>query len=360
MIASPPPGDSSEETSGARRPNTVPLPKHLSHLRLDDRGYPILATVPQTFVEPDFGMLSDRRKLAIGALDICGVCALPFTSDELRWQVTFAIAGAAPVEDRIQIPTHPAFRMDVFAEPPLHEICALYAAQVCPFVSSPYARHRKHTELRGQRRPNSVVLAGYRHTTLVAGADDAAGQGSVIFNMSGRPALHELTNRDTAYAAYQTAFGEEPEPTTDELDLRIAAHFVRDVTGDKEDPAASGLAGAAWIIGGAFAPGVDQVGTLEGLADPSLKWMKLAHQLLLDPDSAEDLKGSNFPEMDDVLDWFLEYSDDLPMTVQLWRKLGLETLTGPGGLSPRSGRRAGDPRKDKRRSAKASRRKNRR
>jgi hypothetical protein len=64
--------------------------------------------------------------------------------------------------------------------------------------------------------------------------------------------------------------------------------------------------------------------------------------------------------VDDVLDWFLEYFDDWPLTVQMWRKLGLQTLTDASGLSGRSGRRAGDPRKDKRKAAKASRRKNRR
>jgi hypothetical protein len=45
-------------------------------------------------------MLSDRRKLAAATFEVCGVCALPFTDDELRWQVTFAQVGDAPLAER--------------------------------------------------------------------------------------------------------------------------------------------------------------------------------------------------------------------------------------------------------------------
>ena len=48
-------------------------------------------------------------------------------------------------------------------EAPVHKICALYAAQVCPFVSSAYARHGDEMR-RGQRRGAVLDLLGFRAT----------------------------------------------------------------------------------------------------------------------------------------------------------------------------------------------------
>ena len=116
--------------------------------RVTTRGYPLLASVPRDATSADFGMLSEKRKLALATFDLCGVCALPF-GDELRWQVAFDDA-LDQMGSRY-----------VFNEPPVHEVCGLYAAQVCPFVSSPYARLGDEVR-KGNRRGTVVHLARVR------------------------------------------------------------------------------------------------------------------------------------------------------------------------------------------------------
>ncbi|MDA3625659.1 hypothetical protein OU415_09445 [Saccharopolyspora sp. WRP15-2] len=87
----------------------------------------------------DFGAVSEKRKLVLATFDLCAVCALPF-GEELRWQVSFDKDDLVRAKEAL------------FGEAPVHEVCGLYASQVCPFVSSPHAR--LGDELRkGMKRP---------------------------------------------------------------------------------------------------------------------------------------------------------------------------------------------------------------
>jgi len=352
---------------GTRKPAAVPTPKHLSHLRRDPRGYPVLVTIPQSLDRPDFGMLSDRRKLATATFDVCGVCALPFAGDELRWQVSFAPAGEAPVEERVHIQQDPYLNGDAFPEAPLHHICALYAAQVCPFVSSPYARHSRASDLRGRRRLDSVVLIGYDDTRFAAAAQiggdlPGGGQAGLMFVMGGRAATQELASRADATAAYADALADERDPKLDELDLELAGHFARDATTEEEDRTATGLAGGAWILGAGFAPGLAQIITLEMFAAPETGWGRAAVQLLVDPDAVDELGGSaEYPEVKTAFAWFAAHQDVLPTPLRAWRERGEQALARMNAAPPsRPGRQPPDPRKAKRKAAQSSRRKNRR
>lgn len=135
-------GDSSGPAG--KGPRSAPKPKRLEHLRVGPRGYPIIATISQEPGDVDFGGLSEPRKLALATFDLCAVCALPF-GEELRWQVSFdeAMAKATTL---------------VSNEAPVHGICALYAAQVCPFVSSSYARRGDEIRKGARARPALAVL----------------------------------------------------------------------------------------------------------------------------------------------------------------------------------------------------------
>jgi len=128
-------------------PHSVRAPACFGDLPRDRRGYPVIATVSRHNDVVDFGSLSERRKLALATFDLCAVCGKPFGQGN-RWQV----AMTREVFDH-----SPA----TFNEAPVHEICALYAAQVCPFVSSPYARlvgrrMAPWREAAGQRVPGRV------------------------------------------------------------------------------------------------------------------------------------------------------------------------------------------------------------
>lgn len=77
----------------------------------------------------------------------------------------------------------------------------------------------------------------------------------------------------------------------DRLDLDLGKHFARDATGEREDRAATGLAGGAWMIGAAFAPQLDQSVTLEVFAAPETGWGRVAVELLMAPDAVAE-KGT--------------------------------------------------------------------
>ena len=360
-------GPAEVSADGTRKPAAVPLPKHLAHLRRDARGYPVLVTIPQSLGHPDFGMLSDRRKLAAATFDVCGVCALPFTDDELRWQVSFADPGRPRWRRRAHLQQHPHLGGDAFSETPLHDICALYAAQVCPFVSSPYARHGRDTELRGRRRPDSVVMLGYDDTRFAAGSIIGAnlaggGQSGLMFVMGNRVTCRELPGRADATAAYAEALQSEQAPVLDELDLELAGHFSRDATREGEDRTATGLAGGAWMVGAAFAPQTDKIMTLAMFSDADTGWRDVAIQLLVDPDAVNELGSSApFPEVGTAFAWFKAHQESLPTPLRTWREAAEEALARASAAPPqRPAHRGGDPRKAKRRAARSTRRKNRR
>jgi len=93
--------------------------------------------------------------VALATFDWCSVCGLPFNGAG-RWQV-------APGDDWKNWAQDVGF---VFNEAPAHEICLVYAAHVCPHLSSP--RHRLGDEYRaGQRREGRMYLVGFRRTSQV-------------------------------------------------------------------------------------------------------------------------------------------------------------------------------------------------
>ena len=138
------------------RPQQVPRPCHLDHLSDDSRCYPVISTVARDKVSADFGSINEVRKLALATFDWCAVCGLPFEEDESRWQ-------AIPGEDWRARQRDGGWFVN---EAPVHEICLLYAAQVCPYLSSPW--HRMGDEFRaGQRREERISLVGFERTSQV-------------------------------------------------------------------------------------------------------------------------------------------------------------------------------------------------
>lgn len=139
------------------KPQQVPRPRHLDHLSDDGRGYPVISTVGRDERGADFGSINERRKLALATFDWCAVCGLPFHGAP-RWQVVpeSALAWAGEqLEGQVY-----------FNEAPVHEICIIYAAHVCPHLSSP--GHRMGDQYRaGRRRDEKVRMAGFRRTAEV-------------------------------------------------------------------------------------------------------------------------------------------------------------------------------------------------
>ncbi|MBV7706844.1 hypothetical protein NOVA_29070 [Nocardia nova] len=170
------------------KPADIARPVRCAHLIADPRGYPVIATVSRDGDGADFGAISEKRKLVLATFDLCGICGLPFGT-ELRWQVAF---------DEHQIRA----KKPVFNEAPVHEVCGLYAAQVCPFVGSPYARFGDE-QRKGMQRPKVVVLAGYGRTADVRGFESGLQPGTAVlhFEMADLASTHVLGSRSEAEAA---------------------------------------------------------------------------------------------------------------------------------------------------------------
>jgi hypothetical protein len=289
---------------------------------VDPRGYPIIAVIPQRSGEEDYGSLSEQRKLVCATYDLCAVCALPFR-DELRWQVTF--------DDQLQhMGETPGFN-----EAPVHEVCALYAAQVCPFVSSPHARLGDQ-QRKGQRRAETLVLAGFDRTAAVYGHESElqVGASILIFEMAGLRRTHRLTSASDARDAYDAALHDEPSIELDDLEQRIV-DILCTPTPEGEDSGAV-MASAAWLLGAAFCPRIRRVQGMKKFAEAEDDfYVQLAANFLLKPDLMAKWEDISDPSIAAATSWF-RTRIGLPDVLQQWRTEGARRVRDHTGRRPRS------------------------
>ncbi|MCU1642824.1 MAG: hypothetical protein JWN03_3099 [Nocardia sp.] len=284
-----------------RGPAGVPRPARCNHLRADARGYPIIATIGQE-PPPDFGAVSEGRKLALATFDLCAVCALPF-HDELRWQVMFE-------ETDEDVTT---------SEAPVHEICGLYAAQICPFVSSPYARLSRGDGRKGERRSELVVLSGYRATRAVYGKASGIQSDAVLhFDMGGYVRRHVLRTREDAVAAYSTALATEVPMELDQQEQQLVDLLCSPTELEGEDSGAV-MAGAAWHVGAGFCTGVAQV---QGLGRYNAHpYTTIAVQALKDR-TVHELANDFADEYSRAAMQWLSTRNRVPSVLAVWRRDG--------------------------------------
>jgi hypothetical protein len=307
-----------------RRPVETIAPARCSNLRIDPRGYPIIGVIPQAPGKEDFGSLSEQRKLVLATYDLCAVCAMPFR-DELRWQVTF--------DDELQH-MGPA---PIFSEAPVHEVCALYAAQVCPFVSSPHARmgdaYRK-----GQRRAETLLLAGFKRTTAVFGHESElqSGESVLAFEMGELRRTHQLTSADDAREVYEAALRNELSIELDVHERRIVEILCTPTTEENEDSGAV-MAGAALFIGAAFCPQIRQVQGMKRFAESRNDlYSQLATKFLVEPDlMARFGDSSTDASTAAAVSWF-QSRESLPEVLQGWRSDGAFSARGLQVPHPRT------------------------
>jgi len=112
---------------------TVEMPERIAALPTNHAGYPVPWFVAWVDGKPDFRLM-DEEKIHLAIIDrLCWICG-----DGLgRWQ-TYAVGPMCAV-NRIS------------AEPPSHTECAVYAAQVCPFLITP-TKGRREGRLPGETK----------------------------------------------------------------------------------------------------------------------------------------------------------------------------------------------------------------
>jgi hypothetical protein len=122
---------------------TIPIPMRMMHLKRDNRGYPIPAGVLiDAEGQPQFTINDEAARLTFVREDRCAICG--GTHTDARWFVggpraAFHQAGA-------------------YLDPPLHDECAHYALQVCPFLAAPHYGKRIDDRKLGPTDPHVLLV----------------------------------------------------------------------------------------------------------------------------------------------------------------------------------------------------------
>jgi hypothetical protein len=107
---------------------SVPIPKELAHLKLDDRGYPIPFFAPIRDGKPDFKVLSMQKQKICIEEKICSICGKKLYKD-----VMYFITGPYGLYNRAVV------------DPAMHLICAEFALKACPHMFYERAERNKIT-----------------------------------------------------------------------------------------------------------------------------------------------------------------------------------------------------------------------
>ncbi|WP_413114449.1 SEC-C metal-binding domain-containing protein [Streptomyces sp. CY1] len=284
--------------------NTVGLPRRMKHLGVDRRGYPVIATVERSPQGVNFGAISERRKLALATFDWCAVCGMPF-ADELRWQMVFQEEGPLPTA--------------VSGEAPVHEVCALYAAQVCPYLFSPHSRLGDEFR-KGIVRDAVVRFVGFESTSAVIAHESGLQPGvhTLHFEHKGHRDEFSYHSPEEVQERFADALARERDlPVSDAEELLIRLFNRLDDHGEGDV-----VTGAALIAGAAFAKDIFKVQGMKAFAG---KHYPAVAGLLLKGSEQEILefsRGSKDEAFSAVGPWVLEHADALPVPLQRWRKRG--------------------------------------
>ncbi|MFE7568506.1 SEC-C metal-binding domain-containing protein [Streptomyces sp. NPDC057539] len=294
--------------------NTVELPRRMKHLAVDARGYPVIATVERSPQKVDFGSINERRKLALATFDWCAVCGLPF-ADELRWQTVFQ-EGPLPTA--------------VSGEAPVHEVCALYAAQVCPYLFSPHSRLGDEFR-KGAVRDAVVRFVGFESTSAVTAHESGLQPGvhTLHFEHQGHADEFSYRSPDEIRERFADALAREQDLPVSDAEGVLIRLFNRLDDGGEGDV----VTGAALIAGAAFAKEVFKVQGMKAFAGKEYPTVAA----LMSKGSAQEIlefsRGSQDEAFGAVGPWVLERAGGFPVPLQAWRARG-ESMV-PRSASPR-------------------------
>ncbi|MFF0451114.1 hypothetical protein ACFYT4_32830 [Streptomyces sp. NPDC004609] len=236
--------------------------------------------------------------------------------------------GASPIPEEVGL-----------SEAPVHEICAVYSAQVCPFLSSQGARLGDDMR-RGKRRETTVQVVGFSRTTSVEMFRSALQDGLFVLHFFHSEVIDSCaySNPEELEDRYRALLAAERPIKLSSGEQALVDRFNATSTPDEPtgDPG-SVVAGAAVMMGAAFAPNVFRVQGMEHFSDRR-SYGAIARQFL----DREELSQAAvaFPDASGkaAAQWLLEQGDDVPAALSLWRELGKQRVSG---LTPPKVRSAG-------------------
>ena len=108
----------------------IEIPKELSHLKLDDRGYPIPFFVSIINGKPEFRFMDHNRVKMIIENKLCHICG-----NKLYKDYHYFISGPLGLQNRIS------------SDAAMHRVCAEFSLMACPHLYLQKAERRDNDEL---------------------------------------------------------------------------------------------------------------------------------------------------------------------------------------------------------------------
>ena len=111
-----------------RKYENVIIPESIKLLTIDNKyNLPIMSVIGRNNGLGDFKYISDTRKIALSAYELCSICGQPLSGE-------FSTILAVENENRDP-------KTIESTEAPAHVECLVYASLVCPFLLSPKSRY---------------------------------------------------------------------------------------------------------------------------------------------------------------------------------------------------------------------------
>jgi hypothetical protein len=124
---------------------SIKIPDNLSHLKVEDRGYPVPFFVPIVEGKPNFKYASQKKQEICIAQSLCHICG-----NKLIKGSYFFITGPMGLENR------------TVTDPAMHKSCAEFALAVCPHMLYKKAERKvineEHFDLHAKNKPDELFL----------------------------------------------------------------------------------------------------------------------------------------------------------------------------------------------------------
>jgi hypothetical protein len=215
----------------------------------------------------------------------------------------------------------------ISGEAPVHELCALYAAQVCPHLSSPRARLGDEFR-KGEVRVPKVRFIGFTTTHAVHAMESQLQKGTYVLHFEQHGVADEFSYQapEQVRDRFADRLAHQHSIEVSESERELIRLFNRVDDGDDGDV----VTGAALAAGAVFAKDVFQV---QGMKAFGKNYAGVGALLLKGSrDQIEEFASTTGDEaFRAVGKWILERDGELPTPLKRWRRRGEDMVRWDSG-----------------------------
>ncbi len=125
------------------------IPKELSHLKIDSRGYPIPYFVSEINGKPEFRYIQPERQEMIIARKVCHICGKKLPDDSF-----YFISGPIGFKNRIS------------TDAAMHRVCAEFSLRACPHLYLQKSERRENDDVAKSAKANETAIITDKPDTL--------------------------------------------------------------------------------------------------------------------------------------------------------------------------------------------------